>query len=126
MTVTETFSSPRSFTVWQFTVAHHKRLLLRSPRQTVSDTRVDLHVGGVAAVFLRPSYEGITIRPGADADRERVASLLGPKVFDRGARLHVIGEDRMTGFVVGGPLEYRETRAADDEPSGFLPMPATA
>ncbi|MEU6240436.1 hypothetical protein [Streptomyces sp. NPDC047024] len=126
MKVTEAFSSPRTFTVWQYTVAHHQRLLLRSPRRTASGTRVDLHVGGVTAVFLRPSYEGITIRRGTDAEKEQVASLLGPRAFARGSSLHVIGEDRMTGFIVGGPLQYRETSAADDEPSGFLPMPETA
>ncbi|RZU44781.1 hypothetical protein EV284_2257 [Streptomyces sp. BK022] len=123
--VVETFRSPRTFTVWQYTVAHHQRMLLRSPRRTASDTRIDLHAG-VRAMLLRPSYEGITIRPGTDADRARVVSVLGPEVFDRGGRLHVIGEDRMTGFIVGGPLQVRETCAANDEPSGFLPMPETA
>ncbi|KOV26566.1 hypothetical protein [Streptomyces sp. XY152] len=119
------YSSDRHFTAWQYTVAHHSRILLRSPRRTASDTRIDLHVGGVSALLIRPSYRGITVRGGTDEEKERVTEILGPQVFARGERLHVIGEDRMTGFIAGGPLEHRETRAADSEPSGFLPMPPT-
>lgn len=124
--MTTEYTSDRAFVVRQYTVFHHQRLLLRSSRETPTDTRVDLHVGGVTAMLLRPSYLGLTIREGTAEDRERVAALLGLEVFRHGGRLHVIGEDRMTGFVVGGPLECRETYADDDEPSGFLHMPTTA
>jgi len=123
--MTVEFRSERTFTVWQYTVFHHGRLLLRSPRRTESDTRIDLHVG-VGAMMLRPSYEGIVIREGTAEERDHVVSVLGPEVFDRGGLLHVIGEDRMTGFFIGGPLQCSETYAADDEPSGFTPMPETA
>jgi len=120
------YTSDRTFVVQQYTVFHHQRLLLRSSRETPTGTRIDLHVGGVTAMLLRPSYTGLTIREGTEADRERVAALLGLEVFRYGGRLHVIGGDQTTGFVVGGPLECRETHADDDEPSGFLHMPATA
>ncbi|MET8581091.1 hypothetical protein ABZX39_09385 [Streptomyces collinus] len=122
----EAFRSERTFTVWQYTVFHHGRLLLRSSRRTESDTRVDLHVGGVRGMFLRPTYEGIVIREGTEEEVRHLTSVLGPEVFRPGARLHVIGEDRMTGFVVGGPLECHESPSGDDVPSGFLPMPPTA
>ncbi|MFF3510343.1 hypothetical protein [Streptomyces sp. NPDC002573] len=123
----EIFRSERAFTVWQYTVAHHARLLLRSSRRTESDTRIDLHVGGVNGMFLRPSYDGIVIREGTSEEVRHITSILGPEVFRQGGRLHVIGEDRMTGFVVGGPLECHEHPGADDDaPSGFLPMPETA
>jgi len=124
--MTTEYTSDRIFAVRQYTVFHHQRLLLRSSRETPTGTRIDLHVGGVTAMLLRPSYTGLTIREGTAQDRERVTALLGPEVFEHGAQLHVIGEDRMTGFVVGGPLQCRETYADDDEPSGFLHMPATA
>ncbi|WP_075739195.1 hypothetical protein [Streptomyces acidiscabies] len=123
--MTTEYASDRTFMVWQYTVFHHQRVLLRSPRETDTGTRIDLHVSGVSAMFLRPSYKGLTIREGSEADRERVVSLLGAEVFERGQCLHVIGEDRMTGFVVGGPLDRREMHAGDDEPSGFLHMPPT-
>jgi hypothetical protein len=122
--MSETFRSERTFTMWQYTVHHHGRLLLRSSRRTATDTRIDLHMG-VTAMFLRPAYHGIVIREGTAEEIRHVVSLLGPEVFDQGGRLHAIGADRMTGFVVGGPLEIHETESADDAPSGFLHMPPT-
>ncbi|MEU6508584.1 hypothetical protein [Streptomyces sp. NPDC046942] len=122
----ETFRSDRTFTVWQYTVAHHQRVLLRSSRPTESDARIDLHVGGVSGMLLRPSYQGLVIREGTAEERDHVVSVLGPEAFGRGELLHVIGEERMTGFIAGGPLQCREMYADDDAPSGFLPMPETA
>ncbi|GAA2600084.1 MULTISPECIES: hypothetical protein [Streptomyces] len=126
MITTDSFSSDRTFTVWQYTIAHHSRVLLRSPRRTDRDSRIDLHVGGVSAMFLRPSYERITIREGTEDERRRVISLVGPDPFERGQILHMIEGGHTAGFVLGGPLQYHESHASDDEPSGFPPMPPTA
>ncbi|MFD7058694.1 hypothetical protein [Streptomyces sp. NPDC059906] len=123
--MTSQYSSSRHFTVWQYTIAHHSRILLRSPRRTLSDVRIDLHIGSVSAMLVRPSYDGLVIRGCVESEMELIASIVGPQVFARGERVHVIGEDRMTGFILGGPLEHQEACMADDEPSGFLRMPAT-
>ncbi|GAA3968276.1 hypothetical protein GCM10022384_19610 [Streptomyces marokkonensis] len=125
MITSDVFSSDRTFTVWQYTIAHHSRVLLRSPRPSEADTRIDLHVGGVTAMFLRPSYERIAIRSGTEDERNSIISLTGTAPFEHGEILHMIGRDRTTGFIVGGPLQYHESHASDDEPSGFLRMPPT-
>ncbi|MFJ5278637.1 hypothetical protein [Streptomyces parvulus] len=121
----DSFSSDRTFTVWQYTIAHHSRVLLRSPRRTERDTRIDLHVGGVSAMFLRRSYDQLEIREGSKADRDRVISVVGPKPFQHGQILHVIEGRGATGFIVGGYFQCNETHASNNEPSGFLQMPPT-
>ncbi|WP_050370659.1 hypothetical protein [Streptomyces acidiscabies] len=125
MITIEKFSSDRIFVVRQYSVANHGGLLLRSSREVEDGTRIDLHVGSVSAMFLYPSYEGLTINEGTEEDRNLVVSLLGPGVFDLGEKLHVIGEGAMTGFIAGGPLQCREVCAGDDDPSGFPHMPPT-
>ncbi|WP_217245770.1 hypothetical protein [Streptomyces sp. AC602_WCS936] len=125
MITRDAFSSDRTFLVWQYTIAHHSRVLLRSSRRSEADTRIDLHVGGVTAMFLRPSYPGLTVRAGTDDERDSVMSLVGPAPFERGQALHMIRGVHTTGFIVGGPLQHHESYASDDEPSGFLHMPPT-
>ncbi|MFC7817265.1 MULTISPECIES: hypothetical protein [unclassified Streptomyces] len=125
MITTDVFSSDRTFRVWQYTIAHHCRVLLRSSRRTEDDTRIDVHVGGVTAMFLRPSYARISVRVGTDDERDGVISVVGPEPFERGEVLHMIEGDRTSGFIVGGPLQYHESHASDEEPSGFLRMPPT-
>ncbi|MGW9028352.1 hypothetical protein ACWGQ5_30220 [Streptomyces sp. NPDC055722] len=122
--MSETFRSERTFTVWQYTVYHHGRLLLRSSRRTATDTRIDLHMG-VTAMFLRPAYHGIVIREGTAEEIRHVVSLLGPEVFDQGGRLHAIGAERMRGFVVGGPLRWHVDGGGFRDPSHFGPVPGT-
>ncbi|MFI8202056.1 hypothetical protein [Streptomyces sp. NPDC085937] len=119
------YSSDRTFVVWQYSVFHHGGVLLRSSRRGVSDRRVDLHFASVEALFVRPVYQGITVREGTEAERERVTDMLGTAILESDRRLHVIGKDVMAGFVVGGPLQVHEKHADDSQPSGFLRMPPT-
>ncbi|MFC7817266.1 MULTISPECIES: hypothetical protein [unclassified Streptomyces] len=119
----ETFRSDRIFTLWHYTAAHGDRLLLRA-KADATRPRIDLHVDGVVGLLLEPVYRGLVIRDGTPAEVQRVRTEYGVPL-DGPVRLHVIGEDRMRGFVVGGPLRWQEDRGGTRDPSPFGPIPGT-
>ncbi|MEU6508583.1 hypothetical protein [Streptomyces sp. NPDC046942] len=121
--MTELFRSERTFQVWHYTAAHGDRLLLRSPLGRDSP-RIDLCVEGVRGLLLKPLYRGLVIREGTDEERERLESRYGMSV-PASAHLHVVGEDRMRGFVIGGPLLRHEDQGEFRDPSRFGPIPGT-
>ena len=121
--MTERFRSDRIFQVWHYTAAHGDRLLLRAPAET-GLPRVDLSVEGVRGLLLQPLYRGLVIREATPEETELVESVYGIPVTEP-AHLHVIGEDRMRGFVVGGPLKWHEDNGGFRDPSGFGPIPGT-
>ncbi|MFJ5278638.1 hypothetical protein [Streptomyces parvulus] len=121
--MTDTFHSDRIFTLWHYTAAHGDRLLMRA-KADADGPRIDLHIDGVVGLLLEPIYRGLVIRPGSPAETERVRVDFGIPVDDS-VHLHVIGKDRMRGFVVGGPLRWQEDQGGTRDPSPFGPIPGT-
>ncbi|MET8581092.1 hypothetical protein ABZX39_09390 [Streptomyces collinus] len=119
------FRSERTFQVWHYTAAHRARLLLRATRDEADQHRVDLHVEDVRGVLLEPLYRGIVIREGTDEEVREVESVYGIPITSEAVHLHVIGEDRMRGFVVGGPLLWYEDEGGFRDPSHFGRIPGT-
>ncbi|KND36531.1 hypothetical protein [Streptomyces acidiscabies] len=121
--MTETFRSDRTFRVWHYTATHGDRLLLRATVER-GKPRVDLHVAGVRGVLLESRYDGIVIREGTPDQRQEIGSFFGI-VIDEMVNVHIIGEDRMTGFIVGGPLRWHEDEGSFIDPSHFGFIPGT-
>ena len=91
----ELYTSDRYFKVWQYTVSRC-RLLLRSPRDNPSDSRIDIHFGQVGLMVLRPAYDGIVIREGSPEGCLKVSLDYGVEVAT--GRLYVIGGN-LSSFV---------------------------
>lgn len=121
--MTEIFRSDYTFQVWHYTAAHGDRLLLRCAAEE-EQPRIDLYVEDVRGVLLESIYRGIVIRQGTSDQRQQIESLYGIPV-DEATHVHVIGEGRMTGFIVGGPLRWHEDDGGFREPSHFGPIPGT-
>jgi hypothetical protein len=115
------FESNRYFKTWQYTVGHC-RLLLRSTRDKVGETRIDVHFGGVRCMLLRPYYDGLTVRSGTDADRRLLLSRYG--LDPEPGELFVLAAN-MTSFVVSGPMQWHEDDGDVDDPSWFGHMIGT-
>ncbi|GAA3070587.1 hypothetical protein [Streptomyces glomeratus] len=120
------FRSERTFQVWHYTAAHHDRLLLRSTADEANHRRVDLYVESVRGLLLESLYRGIVIREGTPEEVREVESGYGIPVTSEPVYLHVIGEERMRGFIVGGPLQWHEDYGGFRDPSHFGPLPGTA
>lgn len=69
---TAPFRSDRHFQVWAFHVSKC-RLLLRSPASAEHPTSIDVHFGGVDALALPESFDGLHVRK-ADPDEATVIS----------------------------------------------------
>ena len=121
--MSETFRSDRTFQVWDYTAAHGDRLLLRATAEE-DGPRIDLYVENVRGVLLESIYRGIVIREGTAEQRRLIETEYGVPA-DSAAHVHVIGEDRMTGFVVGGPLRWHEDDGGFRDPSRFGAIPGT-
>ncbi|MGV9341719.1 hypothetical protein [Streptomyces sp. NPDC003688] len=121
--MTEIYRSERIFQMWHYTAAHGDRLLLRA---TAEDhlPRIDLYVENVRGLLLETLYRGLVIREGTP-EEVRTVELVYGIVVDEASHVHVIGADRMTGFVVGGPLRQHEDGEGFRAPSAFGPIPGT-
>ncbi|MFI8202057.1 hypothetical protein [Streptomyces sp. NPDC085937] len=122
--MTHIYESERHFSLWHYTAAHGDRLLLRSPAEKANEPRIDLHIGDVRGFMLRWMYRGLTMRPATAEERDRVRTEFGIDV-DGAPHVHVVGADRMQGFVVGGPLQWHEDQGGFRDPSHFGPIPGT-
>jgi hypothetical protein len=119
--VRELYRSDRYFKVWQYTVSH-RRLLLRSSRDRPPATRIDIHMGGIGLMVLRPFYEGLLIREGTNEERALVAEQYSVEV-DPGT-LFTFGPD-LTSFVVGSRPQWHEDEGDSRTPSYFGHMIGT-
>lgn len=123
--MTEAFRSSRLFQVWHYTAAHGDQLLLRSTAED-GGSRIDLYVEDVRGVLLEPVYRGLVVREGTAEERRQIETDYSiPVDGDTHTYVHVIGEDRMTGFVVGGPLRWYEDEGDFRDPSHFGSIPGT-
>lgn len=121
--MTEIFRSERIFQMWHYTAAHGDRLLLRAAAED-DRPRVDLYVEDVRGLLLESIYRGLVIREGTPEEIREVELVYGIPVAES-SHVHVIGEDRMRGFVVGGPLRQHEDGGWFRDPSAFGPIPGT-
>lgn len=119
--MSELFRSDRYFKVWQYTVSH-RRLLLRSSRDRPPATRIDIHMGGVGLMVLRPFYNGLVIREGTAAECALVAERHNVEVDPKW--LFVFGED-LTSYVLGGRPQWHEDEGDSRTPSHFGHMIGT-
>ncbi|WLQ64556.1 MULTISPECIES: hypothetical protein [Streptomyces] len=78
----------RNFRVWQYGVGH-SHLLLRSRKDGVEDTRLDLHFEAVESMRLVTSYEGLELHTVTDSEFSRVYEESGVPQRWRDTRLVV-------------------------------------
>jgi hypothetical protein len=121
--MTQEFHSDRIFTLCHYTAAHGDRLLLRAKAEA-DEPRIDVHIEGVRGFMLTAIHRGLTIRRATTEERQLVEAEFGVDV-DEAATVHVIGAERMRGFVVGGPLQWHEDNGGFRDPSHFGPIPGT-
>ncbi|RZU44780.1 hypothetical protein EV284_2256 [Streptomyces sp. BK022] len=121
--MTGIFRSERVFETWHYTAAHGDRLLLRATAENRLP-RIDLYVESVQGLLLETVYRGLVIREGTPEEIRAVELDYGVPVAEA-SHVHVIGEDRMRGFIVGGPLRRHEDGEGFRVPSAFGPIPGT-
>jgi len=111
----EVFVSQRVFQLWGYT-ASHCRLLLRSTKDAMNPTRIDVEFGGVTRMLIRPRYNGLRIVRASGADvavyRDRFGELAPDDVvFTLGAGLD--------SFVIAGNVQSHEDEGRFVDPSYF-------
>ena len=111
------FRSSRNFKVWQYSVSDG-RLLLRSPRPRGGDTRVDVQFTGVRLMLLRPTYDGLTIRPASADERDLLLNRYGIDAAQ--GQIHILGRG-LASFVVSGGVQWHEDSDPEGDPSWLGP-----
>ncbi|MFI1995640.1 hypothetical protein [Actinoplanes sp. NPDC020271] len=115
----EIFRSERDFSVWAYTVSH-RQLLLRS-RPTGGQSRIDVLFKPVRVMKMRTEFDGLVIRCGTTAERDRILASTGLA----GKDLHVlmVGTAAELDYVVAGAVGWREDDGQDNEPSSLAFFP---
>lgn len=97
------FSSDRIFQVWTYTVGHAS-LLLRSPKETAGDRRIELLFLDVAGLQLPTTLRGLNVSMSPVAEGTAAAqSIAEPR-----HRLFVCRTNGFDGWVVAGAMAWRE------------------
>ncbi|MFJ3697206.1 hypothetical protein ACIPW9_24145 [Streptomyces sp. NPDC090052] len=120
-TGSEIFRSDRYFRVWQYAVGH-RRLLLRSSRDSPPDTRIEIYFANVDLMLLRPRYDSLVIRRAEDEECRKTGLDYGVEV--KPGRLFLLGGD-LRSFVVSAPPQWHEDEGTMDDPSWFGPIRGT-
>lgn len=113
----------RYFKVGQYSVGH-RRLLLRSPRDTPQATRVEVHFACVELMLLRPSSQGLVVRSTTDGESRTVLHEHGIEPQE-GQYVFALADDLSMGFVISAPPQRHEDESGVDDPSWFGHMVGT-
>ncbi|GAB1639928.1 hypothetical protein [Krasilnikovia sp. MM14-A1259] len=111
------YQSTRHFQVWRYSVSH-RVLLLRSAKDDLHHTRIDVVFGQVSRMLLEPDLDGLEIIEADGGRRDDLVSKVGG-VF-RGGLYLLDGEGR--NFVVSGPPAWHEDEGSYRDPSFFEQM----
>ena len=109
--------SDRIFKLWRATVGH-SQLLLRSPKTSILETRVDVYFKPVEALKIRTTMQGLFVR---DADADESAAVLKDcaLVPTEGMNVYVVESKAFRGYVVAGVAAISEDTREFDEPSAL-------
>ncbi|WP_440082053.1 hypothetical protein [Streptosporangium sp. LJ11] len=110
----------RIFRLWIY-VPTHSKLLLRSGLETSGTSRIDIAFGGVLAVSLPVSMEGLTIGKPDSKSIRSVAAQLGSRL-NLDDLLIVRGRD-YGGYIVASIIEIDESdrRMREQDKWGITP-----
>ncbi|MFI1519120.1 hypothetical protein [Kitasatospora cineracea] len=79
-----------------------------------SGTRVEIYIGNVEVMFLRPKMAGLKIWRPSPQEASEAAEKFG--IGDSLSSLYLVSSGNFRGFVVGGRPSWREAvRGFDDE-----------
>lgn len=109
------YESDRLFEIWSFSPSHRTMLLRSNPSPgDEGGTRIEIYVGNVEVMFLRPRMKGIRIwRPSPQEASEAAEKF---NVGEKLQSLYLVSSDDFRGFIVGGRPSWREAvRGFDDE-----------
>ena len=107
----------RAFQPWTYCVSHSE-LLLRSPGQAGTATRVDVLFEAVKAMLLQYCYPSLALRFATPEEQARIESL-GFEVLDP-LPPYILSDDPLS-FVIAGPtVHWSEGYGEHDEPAGVF------
>ncbi|MEV7218131.1 hypothetical protein AB0O31_34180 [Kitasatospora cineracea] len=108
------YESDRLFEIWSFSPSHRTMLLRSNPRPVDGiDTRVEIYVGNVEVMFLRPTLAGLKIWRPSPQEAAEAAGKFG--IGDDTKSLYLVSSGGFRGFIVGGRPSWREAvRGFDD------------
>lgn len=103
------------FEIWSFSPSHRTMLLRSNPSPgDGGGTRIEIYVGNVEVMLLRPRMKGLKIwRPSSQEASEAAEKF---SIGDKLQSLYLISSEDFYGFIVGGRPSWREAvREFDDE-----------
>lgn len=109
------YESDRMFEIWSFSPSHRTMLLRSNPSPgDGGGTRIEIYVGNVEVMLLRPRMKGLKIwRPSPQEASEAAEKF---SIGDKLQSLYLISSEDFYGFIVGGRPSWREAvREFDDE-----------
>lgn len=100
-------SYSRTFQIWLYKVGH-KQLLLRSAKDNIHSTRVDIFFKNVSAINLPTTLlEGFEMSEATDDDLRQFA--LRPDVV-KSRKMYLITSPLSSGYVIAGLAEWHEDK----------------
>ena len=113
------FNSNRMFEVWHYTVSH-RQLLIRSNKENLSPTRLEILFKDVAFMAVQPVMRGMTITECSTTVDELPACLNASQVSRPWYRIET---DGAVGYVAAGVMVTNEDQLGYEEPSSLLSGP---
>lgn len=114
---TQLLAVSRTFQIWMYKVGH-SQLLLRSPKEGVHSTRIDVLFKDVGAIHLPAICEGLRIEEATEVEKQQLG--LEPGFLRRADRkmFLVVGSD-FSGYVYAGAVLWHEDELEYDDISYF-------
>jgi len=111
----------RIFQMWSFTVGM-SRLLLRSPRTSTKDTRIDVLFQNVKALKLPTLLAGLSVRSATTEELRSIENEIGV-LEDRQTRVFVVEGTDYEGYVVASVMAAHEDQGSYQDPSALVGEP---
>lgn len=87
---TKTVKFDRQFQVWKYQVGHG-RLLLRSPKNNINKSRIDLLFKNVTYIGIPTAFETMLVEIADDMEMKGIVNKIGTSV-PKDSRLYIINE----------------------------------
>jgi hypothetical protein len=111
-------SFQRRFQMWMYVVGH-KQLLLRSTKDVINPTRVDVLFANVGAIDLPTAFDGLTIAEAPPEETDRLRLEPGAKNRLVGRKMYLIAGSDFSGYVIAGSATWHEDELEYHEKSHF-------